>query len=161
MSKVFKFSSTLEKGPLLGAYANFPFDSATEFGTRRHVWCKVKIHNNTWKMNLLPNGKGGHWLHLKKEIRNKIGKQIGDSVEIELQRSKKPQTVAIPDYLQWLLDEDKILLGYFNRLPISGKKFWIAHIQEPKNDDTKVERINRFFEFLQKQYAGKTTIAEK
>ncbi len=37
-------------------------------------------------MNLLPNGKGGHWLHLKKNIRNAIGKNEGDTVHIELEQ---------------------------------------------------------------------------
>ncbi|WP_319500878.1 YdeI/OmpD-associated family protein [uncultured Draconibacterium sp.] len=156
MGKKFKFETTLINGPFKGVYAEFPFDSRKEFGTNRHVWCQVSIDDYVVSMNLLPNGKGGHWLHLKKEIRDKIGKREGDNVTIELQQALKPRTVEIPDYLQWLLDNDGDMQKYFNRLPISGKKFWIQHIEESKNDDTKVERVNRFFEFLHKHYAHKS-----
>lgn len=155
MPKMFKYRTVLIKGPFKGTYAEFPFDSVKEFGTKRHVWCKVIVEGKTFSMNLLPNGDGGHWLRLKKEIYDGIGKTEGDTVEIELEKDDRPQTIEIPDYLQWLLDNDKQMANYFERLPVSGKKFWIGFIQEPKSDDRKVKRINRFFEFLHKQYAHK------
>ena len=155
MPKKYSFLSVLVKGAFNGTYADFPFDSRKEFGTKKHVWCEVSIEGKTYSMNLLPNGKGGHWLHLKKEIRDEIGKQEGDSVNIELKKSEKPQTVKVPDYLQWLLDNDEQMKKYFAKLNISGKKFWIAHIEDTKNEDTKVERINKFFEYLHQHYAGK------
>ena len=155
MTKKFKYETTLIKGPFKGTYAEFPFDSAKEFGTRKHIWCKIKADGKAFSMNLMPNGNGGHWLHLKKEIRDAIGKYEGDTVQIELEKDDKPRIVAIPEYLQWLFDNDLQTAKYFERMPISGKKFWIQHIQEPKNDDVKVQRINRLFEYLHEQYAGK------
>ncbi|NOR76259.1 MAG: hypothetical protein GQ525_14020 [Draconibacterium sp.] len=56
--------------------------------------------------------------------------------------------------MQWLLDDDKIVLNYFEKLPFSAKTFWIGYIEEPKNDDIKVKRINRLFEFLRENYSG-------
>ena len=93
-------------------------------------------------MNLLPNGKDGHWLRLKKDICDAIGKYEGDMVSIELEKDNKPREIEIPEYLQWLLDNDPKMTKYFEKLPISGKKFWVGFIQETKNDDTKVHRIN-------------------
>lgn len=155
MPKKFTFQSVLVKGAFNGTYADFPFDSQTEFGTKKHVWCDVSLEGKTYSMNLLPNGKGGHWLHLKKEIRDAIGKQEGDTVNVELRKSDNARTIEIPEYLQWLLDNDKQMKKYFNKLNISGKRFWIDHIEDTKNEDTKVERINKFFEFLHQNYAGK------
>lgn len=155
MTKKFSYKTVLMKGPLKGTYAEFPFDSVKEFGTKKHVWCNVTIEGKTWSMNLLPNGNGGHWLHLKKEIRDAIGKREGDTVKIELKQDNRPRPVEIPEYLQWLLDDDPQTAEYFRKLPISGKKFWIGHIEESKNDDTKVERINRLFQHLHQQYYTK------
>ena len=138
-----------------GIYAEFPFDSRKEFGTKKHVWCKVTFEGQSYSMNLLPNGRGGHWLHLKKDIRDTIGKHEGDNVHIELEQDKRPINIDIPEYLKWLLDNDQQMAKYFEKLPVSGKKFWIAHIEEPKNEDTKVERVNRFFEYLHQHYSGK------
>ncbi len=155
-NKIFTYKTVLVNGPFKGVYAEFPFDSVKEFGTKKHVWSKVNIEGKDTTMNLLPNGQGGHWLHFKKEILAEVNKQEGDTVQIELQKNDEPRTIDIPDYLQWLLDDDPQMARYFNRLPISGKKFWIQHIEEPKNEDTKVERINRLFMYLQEQYARKS-----
>lgn len=138
-----------------GTYAEFPFDSRKEFNTRKHVWCNINVDGRSYAMNLLPNGKGGHWLHLKKEIRDAINKKEGDEVAIELEQATRPQNIEIPDYLQWLLDNDEHMMKLFNKLHVSGKKFWIEHIEESKNENTKVDRINRFFEYLHKHYTGK------
>jgi hypothetical protein len=155
MSKKYKYKTVLINGPFKGVYAEFPFDSVKEFGTKKHVWVKIEVEGEAYSMNLLPNGKGGHWLHLKKEIRTKIGKEEGDAISISLERDLTPRTVEIPEYLQWLLDDDKTVAVYFDKMPISAKKFWIAHIEEPKTDDTRVERINRLFEYLRENYSGK------
>lgn len=155
MIKRFDYKTVLINGPFKGIYAEFPFDSAMEFGTKKHVWCKVTVEGKNYSMNLLPNGNGGHWLHFKKEIRTAIGKEEGDTVTIQLEKDNTPRTIEVPEYLQWLLDNDPQMAKYFNRMPISGKKFWIGYVQEPKNDDTKVQRINRLFEYLHEQYAGK------
>ena len=155
MAKKFKYQTTLIKGPFKGVYAEFPFNSNKEFGTKKHVWCKIKVDGKAYSMNLMPNGIGGHWLHFKKEIRDTIGKHEGDTVNIELEKDNKPRTVLIPEYLQWLLDDDPQMARWFERMPISGKKFWIQHIEEPRKDGIKVKRINRLFEFLHEHYAGK------
>ncbi|MFV0591764.1 MAG: YdeI/OmpD-associated family protein [Draconibacterium sp.] len=155
MPKKFSYKTTLIKGPMNSVYAEFPYDSRKEFNTNKHVWCKVSIEGKNYSMNLLPNGKNGHWLLLKKDIRDTIGKQEGDTVEIELEQNTKPRTVTVPDYLQWLLDNDPVMTKYFEKLTVSSKKFWIAQIEDTKNKDTKVERINRFFEFLHRHYSGK------
>lgn len=144
------------KGPFKGTYAEFPYDSVKEFGTKRHIWCKVEIEGHSCSMNLMPNGVGGHWLHFKKEIRDAIGKTEGDTVKIELEKDDRPRTVEIPEYLQWLLDDDPQMAKYFEKLPISGKKFWVGFIKEPKDDNTKVKRINRLFEYLHEHYAHKS-----
>ncbi len=154
-NKKFTYKTVLVNGPFNGVYAEFPFESATEFGTKKHVWSKVTIESQTYSMNLLPNGQGGHWLHFKKDILKNIGKQEGDTVSIELEKNNEVRTVEIPDYLQWLLDDDKQFAKYFEKMPISGKKFWIQHIEEPKNDDVKVQRINRLFDYLLGHYGGK------
>lgn len=152
MAKKFEYNTVLIKGGQLGVYAEFPFESAKEFGTRKAVRVNATFDGKTYNMNLLPHGNGTHWLHLKKEIRDAIGKNEGDSVHIIIERDDSTPKIEIPDYLKWLLENDKEMNKRFQKLPISAKKFWIGHISETKSDETKVDRINHFFEFLIKQY---------
>lgn len=155
MEKKFTYKTILINGPQKGVYAEFPFDSAKEFSTRRPVRVKVEFDGNLYFMSLLPNGKGGHWLHVRKEIRVTIGKEEGDSINITIEKDNSPKIVEVPEYLQWLLDDDKTIARYFEKLPFSAKKFWIGYIEEPKNDDIKVQRINRLFEYLREHYSKK------
>ncbi|NQU51199.1 MAG: DUF1905 domain-containing protein [Bacteroidetes bacterium] len=158
MTKIFTYKTILIKGPNKWIYAEFPFDSIKEFGTRRTIRVKVKFEGQPFEMSLLPNGKGGHWLHVRKEIRTAVGKDEGDSISIELEKDNTTKIVEVPEYLQWLLDDDPVSAAYFEKLSYSAKKIWVAHIEEPKNNDSKVERVNRLFEYLREHYSGKNKI---
>ena len=155
-NKKFEFEAVLVIGSFKGTYANFPFDSAKIYGTRRPIPVQATFdESEPYFMNMLPNGKGGHWLHLKKDIRDAIGKREGDAVKVTVVKDDSTKAVAIQEYLQWLLDDDTQMKKYFKKLPYSGKKFWVNFIEEPKNDDVKVDRVNRLFQFLHEHYSGK------
>lgn len=155
MGKKYRYETILINGPQKAVYAEFPFDSIKEFGTRKPIRVKAEFEGKPYFMSLLPNGKGGHWLHVRKEIRTTVGKEEGDTISVVLEKDNSPKTVEIPEYLQWLLDDEPIMIKYFKKLPFSAKKFWISYIEEPKSDDTKIQRINRLFEYLREHYSGK------
>ena len=154
MAKKFEYRTVLVKGTQNGVFAEFPFDSFLEFGTRKPVPVRITFDGYFVQMNLLPCGNNRHWIHVRKEIRTAIGKEEGDIVEITVEKDDTPRSVIIPEYLQWLLENDSEMMKAFNKMPVSAKKFWIEGIEEIKNEETKVERINRFFEFLKQNYSG-------
>jgi len=100
MTKKYTYKTILIYGRNKGVYADFPFDSVKEFGSRKPVRVKVDFDGKSYSMSLLPNGKGGHWLHVKKDIRTTIGKEEGDTISVELEKDNSPKIVKIPDYLQ-------------------------------------------------------------
>ena len=150
MAIKYKYKTILLKGPQNGIFAEFPFDSVSEFGTRKPVAVNVAFDGYSVQMNLLPRGNNNHWLHVKKEIRNAIGKEEGDLVEISIEKNDSPKEVVVPDYLQWLLENEPQIKRAFDKAHYSAQKFWIEYIQETGNEEIKVDRINRFFQFLQK-----------
>jgi hypothetical protein len=154
MSRKFDYKTILIKGPQNGVFAEFPFDGVKEFGTRKAVPVKVLLEGKMVEMSLLPCGNSKHWLHIKKELRTAIGKDEGDTVNISLEKNNSLKSIEIPEYLQWLLENDIEMMKKFLKLPYSAKKFWIWHIEETKNEDTKVERINRLFDYLNDNYSG-------
>ena len=155
MTKKYEYDTVLIKGPQLGIFAEFPFESAKVFGTRKAIRVKATFDGKMYRMSLLPHGNGTHWLHLKKDIRDAIGKTEGDSVHIVVEKDESPPEIKVPEYLQWLLEDDPNMMKAFKRLPYSAKRFWVAFIEEPKSEDGKVTRINRFFEFLIENYSKK------
>lgn len=155
MPKKYKYKTILINGPNKGVYAEFPFDSLEEFRSKKPIRVNVLLEEIPYSMSLLPSGKGGHWLHVRKEIRTAIGKEEGDSIQVLLEKDNSPKTVKIPEYLQWLLDNDPIMTKHYKRLPFSAKKFWVEYIEQAKNDDSKVNRVNRLFDHLLEHYSGK------
>lgn len=151
----FEYETVLKNGPQSGVYADFPFDSQQIFGTLKAIPVLVEIDNMySGELSLLPCGNGKHWLHLKKQIRLAIGKSEGDTVCITLQKNLTPTKLEIPEYIQWLLEDDPVMMKAFEKMPISAQKFWIGNIEETKNEDTKVEKINKFFEYMLTHRSG-------
>lgn len=150
----FEYETVLKNGPQLGVYADFPFDSQKIFGTRKAIPVLVQIDNKfSGELSLLSCGNGKHWLHLKKQIRLAIGKNEGDTVFITLEKNLTPKKPDIPEYLQWLLEDDPRMQNAFEKMPLSARKFWIGYIEETKNEEVKVDKINRFFEYLVSHYS--------
>ena len=154
MSRKFEYETVLIRGTQIGTFAEFPFDSFLEFGTRKPIPVKVIFDTYQTEMNLLPCGKNRHRLHVRKEIRTALGKEEGDLVKITVEKNETPKSIQVPDYLQWLLEDDSSLMNAFRKMPGSARKFWIEAIDEVKNEDIKVERINKFFNFLRENYSG-------
>ena len=132
----------------MGVFAEFPFESAKIFGSKKAIRVKATFEGKMYRMSLLPHGNGTHWLHVRKEIRDAIGKQEGDTVSVIIEKDESPPEINVPEYLQWLLENEPEMEEAFSKMSYSAKKFWTRFIEEPKTKDAKVKRVNRLFEFL-------------
>ena len=84
--KVYEFEAELLKVPDIdGAYVEFPYDVRNEFGKGR-----VKVHATfdgcPYDGSLVRMNTPGHIIGVRKEIRQKIGKQPGDRVLVTIRQ---------------------------------------------------------------------------
>lgn len=82
--KCYEFEAVIRKVPDLdGAYVEFPFDVRAEFGKE-----KIKVHATfdgvPYDGSLVRMGTPGHIIGLRKDIRQRIGKQPGDTVAVTI-----------------------------------------------------------------------------
>ena len=82
--KIYEFDAEIKKVPDIdGAYIEFPYDVRAEFGRGR-----VKVHAEfdgaPYAGSLVRMKTPGHIIGLRKDIRQKIGKQPGDMVHVVL-----------------------------------------------------------------------------
>ncbi len=89
-----------------------------------------------------------HILGIRKEIRQKIGKTIGDSVAVVLEADTDPRAVTPPADLQQALDADPAAGAAFARLAYSHQKEYVAWIEEAKRPQTRQSRIAQTLERL-------------
>jgi hypothetical protein len=84
MKKTFK--AKLQKSPNKGGwiYVVWP-ESAKFFGTRGLVNVRGRIEGHSFRASFMAMGGGKHMLPLKAEIREAIGKDVGDTVTVTLE----------------------------------------------------------------------------
>ena len=91
-SKTYKFNAIIRKVPDIdGAYVEFPYDVKAEFG-RGRVKVRATFDGEPYDGSIVNMGvknTGGsvcYIIGLRKDIRTKIGKQPGDSVQVTIRK---------------------------------------------------------------------------
>lgn len=80
-----EFEAPLEKGDNPGAWTCVVMDDAAElFGTRGLVKIRGAIDGEPFEGALMAQGDGTHRLPVKASLRNAIGKEAGDTVQVRI-----------------------------------------------------------------------------
>ena len=114
-------------------------------------WVKVRGSIDGYEIkqyNLMPIGNGNLFLPVKAAIRKIIKKEAGDAVHVILYADNTP--LSIPDeLLVCLLDAPKAH-QFFQTLTESNQKHYVVWIEESKRLETKINRIAKTIERLEK-----------
>lgn len=101
------------------------------------------------QFNLLPMKNGDMLLPLKAPLRKAIGKKAGDTVHVKLFVDKSPVDIPL-EILDSLVDAPTAH-AFFLSLSDSNKKYYIDWVSEPKRIETKVSRIVKMIERLERK----------
>jgi hypothetical protein len=153
MSDTQRFTAIIEDAGDGGAYVSIPFDVEKVYGKKR-VKIKASIDGEPYRGTLVRMGAPQHILIVLKEIRQKIGKSVGDEVTIELEEDLEPRVIDVPADLQEALDTNPPAKNYFNSLSYTHQKEYIRWITEAKRDETRLKRIQQTIALLMKGKSG-------
>lgn len=140
MTQTFNFTAIIEDAGRGGAYVTVPFNVEQVFGKKR-VMVKAWLGGEFYRGSLVRMGRSEHILGVRKEIREKLGKAIGDEIEVVLEEDTEPRTVAIPQDLQRAFESEPLAQGNFGRLAYSHQKETVQWIEEAKRAETRQKRI--------------------
>lgn len=88
MDKLYKFTAEIKKVPDIdGAYVEIPFDVKEEFGKGR-VPVHATFDGEPYDGSLVRMKTPCHIIGIRKDIRAKINKQAGDTIEVTLRERK-------------------------------------------------------------------------
>lgn len=133
-----------KKGEKTGwTYFEIPAQIANELnpGIKTSYRVKGKMDSFVLKLvALIPMGDGDFIIPVNGEMRRKIRKKEGDTIEVTLEIDTDPLPQSA-DLLACLEDEPKAL-AYFNKLPASHQNYYNKWIESAKTIETKTKRIS-------------------
>jgi hypothetical protein len=130
------------------------FAKIPEIAKDKHAhfgWVRVKGTIDGFEIrayHLMPMGNGSLFLPVKAEIRKKIKKQEGDKVHIILYKDDLP--TETPEELKLCLQDEPKLYETFLSFRDSERKAYIDWIYSAKKEETKVERMAKMIQKLEK-----------
>jgi len=133
----------LDSGSSGGAYLEFPFDTLEVFGTNNRVPVRITFNGEPYRGSLVRMGTKCHIVPILKSIREKIGKGIGDSVDVEVNLDEESRLVEIPNDVQVALEKDQRAKEKFSKLSYSHQREYVMWINEAKKDETRQRRIEK------------------
>jgi hypothetical protein len=147
--KKYRFKAKIEPGMGGGAYVVFPHDVEKEFGTRGKVPVQATFNGVAYRGSLAKYGQPEHILGVAKAIREEIGKQPGDTIDVVLWKDEEERTVEVPPEFQKLLKKEG-LLPAFEKLSYTHRKEYCRWITEARKEETRTRRLGQAIEMLKK-----------
>lgn len=142
-----KFTATIQASSRGGAFVVVPFDVEAEYGKKR-VKIKATFDGEPYRGTLVRMGAPDHMLIIRKDIREKIGKQPGDDVNVILEEDLEPRVVEIPEDVQEAFDAAPHAANFYRNLSYTHQREYIQWITEAKRAETRVRRIQQAIDML-------------
>jgi bifunctional DNA-binding transcriptional regulator/antitoxin component of YhaV-PrlF toxin-antitoxin module len=148
--KKYKFKAKIQDGEGGGAFIFFPFDVQKEFGTKGKIPIDVTFDGVPDKSSLIRYGYPQHLAGVPKAIREQIGKNPGDHIEVVVWKDDTPRVVEVPEEFEKRLEKEK-LLTFFEALSNTHRKEYVRWITEAKKEETRRARFEKAIEMLKKK----------
>jgi hypothetical protein len=140
------------------AYVSIPFDVNEVYGTRGQVKVRAMFDNHAYSGSLVNMGTGCHVIILRKDVRQAIGKQVGDQVKVEITKDTDERVVDVPEDLKLLLSKKAKAKSAFDALSFTNKKEYVGWINQAKKAETRAKRVK---ESIEKLLNGKKNPSQK
>ncbi len=147
MSKTKQFVAKIHQGGMGGMFVNVPFDVEKEYGKKR-VKIIATIDGEKYQGSLVRMGSPDHILIIRKDIREKIGKGLGDDVDVTLKEDLEERVVEVPDDFKKLLNKHKGAKVFFEKLSYSHQREYVKWITEAKKVETRKRRMVKAVDML-------------
>jgi Domain of unknown function (DUF1905)/Bacteriocin-protection, YdeI or OmpD-Associated len=147
--KKYKFKAKIEAGDGGGAWILFPYDTEKEFGAKGKVPVKATFNGVPYAGSLIKYGHPQHMLGILKGIREQIGKQPGDTIDVELWKDEEPRVLEIPAAFQTAMKKEGVL-ATFEKLSYTHRKEYCRWITEAKREETRSARLTKSIAMLKK-----------
>jgi len=126
----------------------FPESAEQCFGSKGNIHVKITVDGHPFTHTLL-GSRNGHYLVYNEFICRAVGKGMGDSLHVTLEKDDQPRIFTIPAYLENALKEGGVLEAFLKQ-PDYLKREQVNKIELAKKEETKTNRLQRLIVELEK-----------
>jgi hypothetical protein len=148
MPRKHEFDATIAKeGEEANAsfFLHVPPEVVADFGKKGQVKVKVVIDGYAYRTSIAPYG-GTHYLGVRKEIREAIGKINGGKVHVSVEVDNDPRTIEVPEDFAEAMEAD--IRVAFDKLSYTHQKEYVEWIVEAKRAETRQRRIEKAVQMI-------------
>ena len=125
----------------------FPLDYEKTFGTRARVPVRGTINGFAFRSSLMPMG-GVYCMAVNKTMRDEMKVQVGDEVDVVMERDAAERTIEPPQELKKELAKNKAARERWDGLAFTVKKEMARSITDAKQEETKKRRLTKVMQIL-------------
>jgi len=148
--KKYTFTARLEDAGTAGnCYVLFPYDTKMEFGTRGIIPVRALFDGVAYRGSLVKYGHPQHMLPVLKGVREQIGKNTGDTVDVVLWKDTEERTVEVPEEFARRMKKAGVRAA-FDELSYTHRKEYCRWITSAKREETRTARLEKAIDMLQR-----------
>ena len=131
-----------------------PPEVSEALGGETHIRVKGAAGDEQFRSNLAPRGGGKHRLFVHSGIWRMLGVDVGDVVDVEIERDEENWQIAVPADLAEAMPAGSEALKAFQALTVPNRKRFIDRIEESKTSVTRKRRIEQGVQLLVERLRG-------
>lgn len=138
-----KFTAKIEQHEGMDAgYIEFPYDVMKLYGVKGRVAVKAVFEEQViYRGSLVKMKTPCHILGITKEIRQQLGKSLGDIIKVEIEQDLEIREIIIPDDVKPLLDKNPKAKKFYESLSYTDRKEYMRWIETAQRAETRERRI--------------------
>ena len=130
-----------------GAFVRFPFDVEELYGVKGRVPVKVTFDGIHYQGSMVKMGSPDYLLLILKEIRERLGKGVGDKIKVTVDLDDKPRVVVLARDIETAYKKAGVLAAY-RALSYSHQREYALWIEDAKQAETRKRRIEKSIEAM-------------
>ena len=130
-----------------GAWVQVPPPAVTELGGGGRIPVRVTFDGIPYQGSVVSMGKDLMVIGVLKDIRSRLGKQVGDELLVTLARDDQPRAIAVPEDLAKALEAAGVARA-FEKLSYTRRKKIATGVTGAKKPETRQRRIGAAIEQL-------------
>lgn len=144
----YEFDSEIKQleGKIKWSVFYFPYSAAEKLGSKGNIPVLITVDGHSYEHTLLPS-RNGHYLVYNEFIRQAVGKDIGDTVHVTLEKDTKERKYVVPPHIEKTLKERGVLEQYLKQ-PDYLKREQVNFVEVAKKEETKQNRLNKLIAML-------------